>query len=258
MDLSGKRVLLTGAAGGLGEVTARGFAEKGATLILCSRNREKLEAMAAELPNGPHQVIAGDLTAPGAVDTIVEQADTVDILFANAGRPGGFALDELPADEIHAVVTVNFEIPIQLAKAVIPQMKERGNGQIVLVGSMAGKFALPDSTLYSSTKAGLRAFGWALRPELAKHGIGVTVVTQSFVSEVGMFAKRNRKAPAGAGTVKPTSYVAKVLKGIEHDKGEIVIAPPQLRLLSVASTTMPSLFDRVFRRAAPQRKPAEQ
>src|SRR5262249_46269436 len=128
---------------------------------------------------------------------------------------------------------------------------------IVLVASMAAKFALPDSTLYSSTKAGLRAFGWALRPELAKHGIGVTLVTMSFISEVGMFAKRNRKAPVGAGTITPEKYVAKVLDAVKKKKGDIIIAPPQLRLLSVFSTTIPSVFDRVFRRAAPQRKPIE-
>jgi short-subunit dehydrogenase len=248
--------LLTGAAGGLGEVTAKALAEQGATLILSSRNREKLEEMAASLPGGPHAVVAIDLTEPNAVQSTIEQAGRIDILIANAGRSGGWALDDTPADEIHDVIHVNFEVPIQMAKAAIPQMKERGNGQIVLVASMAGKFALPDSTLYSSTKAGLRTFGWALRAELAKHGVGVTIVTPSFISEVGMFAKRNRKAPPGAGTISPERFVQKLLKGIDDDAGEIVIAPPQLRLIAQLSLMAPGLFDRAFRRRAPQRKPA--
>jgi NAD(P)-dependent dehydrogenase (short-subunit alcohol dehydrogenase family) len=64
MEFKGKRILLTGAAGGLGEITAQAFAEAGATLILSSRNEEKLNEIAAALPGGPHEVIAADLTAP--------------------------------------------------------------------------------------------------------------------------------------------------------------------------------------------------
>lgn len=255
-SFAGKRVLLTGAAGGLGEITARALADAGATLILSSRNEQALNDLAASLPNGPHEVVAADLevTAPSEV---VERAGRVDILIANAGRPGGWALDDTEFDEIEQVISVNFEAPIKMAKAVIPQMKSRGKGQIVLIASLAGKFALPDSTMYSSTKAGLRAFGWALRPELAKDGIAVNVVTPGFISEVGMFAKRKRKAPPLAGTISPKTYTRKLLKGIEKNDGEIVIAPPQLRVLSQLSMTAPSLFDRAFRRAAPQRKPAE-
>lgn len=257
MSFTGKRVLLTGAAGGLGETTAHALAKAGATLVLSSRNEVKLREIAESLPGGPHETLPADLLAEGAPRQVVADAGQVDILIANAGRPGGWALDETEFDEIDQVVRVNFEVPIKMAKAVIPQMKERGDGQIVLIASLAGKFALPDSTMYSSTKAGLRAFGWALRPELARDGIGVSVVTPGFISEVGMFAKRKRKAPPLAGTISPQRYAAKLLKGIEKNDGEIVIAPPQLRVLSQLSLTAPSLFDRAFRRAAPQRKPAE-
>lgn len=248
--------MLTGAAGGLGEASAKALAEQGATLILSSRNAEKLEEIASSLPGGPHEVVAADLKDPGAVDSIIERAGKVDILIANAGQSGGWALNDTTAEEIHSVVYVNFEIPIQLAKAVIPQMKERGSGQIVLVASMAGKFALPDSTLYSSTKAGLRTFGWALRAELKKHNIGVTVVTPGFIREVGMFAKRNRKPPPGSGTTGPKTYTNKLLHGIENNSGEVSIAPPQLRLLSQVSILIPGVFARAFAKRAPQRKPA--
>jgi short-subunit dehydrogenase len=256
VDFKGKRVLLTGAAGGLGEITARAFADAGATLILSSRNEQKLNEIAASLPGGPHEVVAADLMQPGAPEDVVARAGQIDILIANAGRPGGWALDETPADEISSVIRVNFESPIQMAKAVIPQMKERKAGQIVLIASLAGKFALPDSTMYSSTKSGLRAFGWALRPELARDNIKVTVVTPAFIGEVGMFAKRKRKAPPLAGIVPPQTYTKALLAGVAKGKGEVVIARPQLRLLSQLSVMAPSLLDRAFRRAAPQRKPA--
>lgn len=248
-------MLLTGAAGGLGEITAEALAGAGATLILSSRNEAKLNEIAAALPGGPHEVVAADLEETDPAD-VVARAGRVDILIANAGRPGGWALDETEAEEITNVIRVNFEAPIQMAKAVIPQMKERSSGQIVLIASLAGKFALPDSTMYSSTKAGLRAFGWALRPELAKHGIDVSVVTPGFIGEVGMFAKRKRKAPPLAGIVPPHTYTKQLLRGIEKRKGEITIAKPQLKALSVLSVAAPGIFDRAFRRAAPQRRPS--
>lgn len=256
MDLAGKRILLTGAAGGLGETSARAFAERGAVLILTSRNREKLDQIAAELPGDGHAVIAADLSEPGAVELIVEQAGQVDILVANAGRTGGFALDDMATAEVSNVISVNFEAPIQLARAVIPQMKQRGSGQIVLVASLAGKFAIPDSTMYSSTKAGLRAFAWALRPELARHGIGVTLISPGFISEVGMFAKRGRKAPPGAGTISPPRYARELIRAINRNRGEAVIAPPHLRLLGELSLAAPGLFARLFKRFNVQRKPA--
>lgn len=255
MSFNGKRILLTGAAGGLGEITAKAFAEAGATLILSSRNEEKLGEIAAALPGGPHEVIAADLSQPSAPQDVVARAGKIDIFVANAGRPGGWALDETETDEISSVILVNFEAPIQMVKAVIPQMKERKDGQIVLISSLAGKFALPDSTMYSSTKAGLRAFAWALRPELARDNITVSVVTPSFIGEVGMFAKRKRKAPPMAGIVPPETYTKTLLAGIAKGKGEIPIATPQLRVLSQLSVLAPRIFDFAFRRSAPQRKP---
>lgn len=256
MDFAGKRILLTGAAGGLGETSARALAERGATLLLTSRNREKLEEIAAQLPGQGHLAIAADLAEPGAIDSIVERAGEIDILIANAGRTGGFALDDLEAGEVADVIKVNFEAPVQLARAVIPQMKRRGSGQIVLVSSLAGKFAIPDSTLYSSTKAGLRAFAWALRPEVAKHGIGVTLISPGFISEVGMFAKRGGKAPPGAGTISPPRYARELLRAIERNRGEAVIAPPHLRMFGEMSLVAPGFFARIFGRFNLQRKPS--
>jgi short-subunit dehydrogenase len=254
VSFTGKRILLTGAAGGLGEIKA--FADAGATLILSSRNEEKLNEIVAALPGGPHEVIAADLSEPGAPEDVVARAGKIDIFIANAGRPGGWEIDITSAEEISSVIRVNFEAPIQMVKAVVPQMKERKDGQIVLIASLAGKFALPDSTMYSSTKSGLRAFGWALRPELARDNVVVTVVTPSFIGEVGMFAKRKRKAPPLAGIVPPEKYTKILLDGVAKGKGEVTIATPQLRVLSQLSVLAPRIFDFAFRRSAPQRKPS--
>ncbi|MBI5310452.1 MAG: SDR family NAD(P)-dependent oxidoreductase [Actinobacteria bacterium] len=257
MDLAGKRVLLTGAAGGLGETAALALAERGATLILSSRNTEQLERIAAELPGAGHTIVAADLSEDGAAEAVIERAGEFDILIVNAGRPGGWELAELPADELGEVVRINFEVPIRMARAAIPVLRARGGGQIVFVASLAGKFALPKSTMYSSTKSGLRTFAWALRPELAREGIGVTLISPGFISEVGMFAKRKRKAPPGAGLISPQRYARQLLRAIEKNSGEAVIAPPHLRAIGQLSLIWPGLFARIFSRFAPQRKPGE-
>lgn len=253
MQIAGKRVLLTGAAGGLGQATALALAERGAILILSSRDQQQLQQIADSLPGEGHQVIAADLSEPDAAERIVEHAGRVDILIANAGRPGGDNLAFTTSQTVTDVLRINLEAPIQMSRAVIPQMKDRGEGHIVLVASMAGKFAMPGSTLYSSTKSGLRAFGWALRPELAKYGIGVSLISPGFVSDVGMFAKRDGKAPPGSGMVSPEQYVRGLLKAIQKDRGEAVIASPQLRGLGQLSLLVPGLLERVFRRVAPTR-----
>jgi uncharacterized protein len=250
MEFQGKRILITGAAGGLGEVTAVALAEAGATLILSSRNEEKLNEIAAALPNGPHEVVAADLLEPGAAEDVVTRAGEIDILIANAGRPGEFPLATMSADDVSADIRLNLEVPIQMARAVIPQMVGRKSGQIVFVSSLAGKFGLPGSTLYSSTKAGLRGFSWALRAEIASFNVAVSVVSPSFIGEVGMFARRskdsNRKALPGAGIVSPETYTKTLLAGIEKRKGEITIATPQLKVASQLSVLAPGLWSRLW------------
>jgi short-subunit dehydrogenase len=257
VDLTGKRVLVTGAAGGLGEISAQALAERGATLILTSRNREKLDAIAAALPGAGHQVIAADLLADGAIEQVIEQAGEIDVLLANAGEPGRWALEELSAEEVRDVIRINLEVPMQMTRLVIPQMRRRGNGQIVLVASLAGKIAMPESTLYCTTKSGLRTFAWSLRPELARAGVGVTLISPGFVGEVGMFAKRGAKPPAGARLVSPRRYTRELVRAIERNRGEAVIAPRPMRLIGQLAVVAPGPFARLFKRISP-RRPARQ
>lgn len=253
MELAGKRVLLTGATGGLGIAAAHELARQGAVLVLTARDPVKLGELEADLAGAGHDTIPADLAEPGAAERVVEQAGRVDVLVANAGLPGGASLVDLEGEAVASVVRVNLEAPLQMARCVIPQMRERRDGHIVLVASLAGKFALPDSSLYSGTKFGLRGVGWSLRPELAKHGIGVSLVTPGFISEAGMFAKRGRKPPPGAGTRKPDDFAQAVVEAIVDNRDEIVIAPPPLRVLGQASLMMPSLFARILGRARPER-----
>ena len=93
MQIDGARVLLTGATGGLGRAIAAELAGRGATMILSSRSAAELGPLAAGLPGGAHRAIALDLAVPGAAVELVELAGEFDVLVANAGVPGGPALE---------------------------------------------------------------------------------------------------------------------------------------------------------------------
>lgn len=257
MELAGKRVLLTGATGGLGEAAARELAGQGAVLLLSARNSEQLAALAAELPGAGHEALPADLAELGAAESLVARAGRIDVLIANAGLPGGAPLAELDEDAVARVVRVNLEAPIQLARCAMPQMRARRDGQMVFVASLAGKFALPESTLYSGTKFGLRGFAWSLRPELARDGIGVSLVTPGFISDAGMFAKRGRKPPPGAGTRTPQDFADAVVGAIVHNRAEVVLAPPPLRLLGQLSLVAPGLLGLAIKTFGPKRGQAD-
>ena len=107
MNFEGKRTLLTGATGGLGRAIALALAERGANLILSSRKREELDALALDLPGKEHAVIVSDLAEPGAAEKLAAEAGDVDILIANAGLPGSGRLEDFSAEEIARAIRVN-------------------------------------------------------------------------------------------------------------------------------------------------------
>src|SRR5688500_10341721 len=107
MQLSSKKVLLTGATGGLGRAIAIALAGRGAELILSSRKAEELDALAKELPGDGHRTVVTDLAEAGAARALVEQAGDVDVLVANAGLPGTGRLQKFSAEEIDRVIDVN-------------------------------------------------------------------------------------------------------------------------------------------------------
>ena len=127
----------------------------------------------------------------------------VDILVANAGLPGAGWLAEFSAEEVKRALRVNLEAPMLLARALFPEMLERGSGHLVFVSSLSGKSASPRTSVYNATKFGLRGFALGLRTDLAPRGIGVSLVSPGFVRDAGMFADAGAKTPPLMGTTTP-------------------------------------------------------
>ena len=246
MQISGSKVLLTGATGGLGQAIARALADKGAQLVLTGRRVEVLEPLASELGA---RALAVDLSEASEVDRLLSEAGEVDILVANAALPGAGKLDALTMDQIDRALEVNLHAPIAMAHALAPQMVKRGSGQLLFMSSLSGKAATAGSSIYNATKFGLRGFAGAMRAELHGTGVGVSTVFPGFIREAGMFAEAEVQLPKGVGTRSPEDVAKAVVDAIERNRGEVDVAPIALRLGSAFAGIAPELSATITRKS---------
>jgi uncharacterized protein len=175
------------------------------------------------------------------------------VLVANAALPASGRVEDFEPDQIDRSLDVNLRAPIQLTRAVLPGMLERGRGHVVLISSLSGKVASPRSALYSATKFGLRGFAAGLREDVEQRGIGVTVVFPGFVSEAGFFAESGVRLPRWVGTRTPEQVADAVVRGIEHERAELDVAPLSLRLGTRIAELAPVTAARVQRRLGSER-----
>lgn len=245
MDLSGRTVLLTGATGGLGRAIARALAERGAKLVLSSRKQTELDELAGSLPGDGHRTVVADLANAGETDRVLEAAGDVDVLVANAALPGTGRIESFSEEELARAIHVNLESPLQMTRALVPAMRERGAGHLVFISSLSGKVPSPRGSVYNATKFGLRGFAHALRGDLAAAGIGVSLVLPGFIRDAGMFAESGTKAPPGLGTCSPEQVGEGVVRAIEGNKAEVTVATVQQKLLSGFAVRYPAIAMRV-------------
>ncbi len=246
MQIAGSSVLLTGATGGLGQAIARALHARGAQLTLTGRRTDDvLEPLAAELGA---RALAADLSDRVEVERLLDEAGDVDILIANAALPASGRLESFSIEEIDRALEVNLRAPIVLARALLPQMLQRGRGHLLFVSSLAGKAPAPGSSIYNATKSGLRGFAAALRTDLHGSGVGVSAVFPGFIRDAGFFADTGIQLPRGVGTRSPEDVARAVVDAIERDRGEVDVAPFGLRIGAIVSGLAPEVAAGVSRR----------
>ena len=239
-DLSGKTVLLTGASTGLGPHIARRLREAGAKFVLSARNEAALEKLADEL--GESRVIAADLSRTGEPERLAAESGHVDVLVSNAGIPASGRLTTFKVEEIDRAIAVNLRAGIVLASKLVPGMLERKSGHLVFMSSIAGKLPSGGETIYNATKFGVRGFALALREELWGTGVGVSVISPTFVSEAGMWAVTGLKPNPIAGEVSPEQVADAVWTSTTKNKREIDVVPIQLRTVLKLQALTPGVF----------------
>jgi short-subunit dehydrogenase len=252
VQLGGARALVTGATGGIGGAVARALHARGARVVLTGRRGALLEELRASLGEGA-EVLPADLAERDAPARLAGAAGDVDVLVANAAVPASGRVEDFDPDQIDRAIDVNLRAPIQLTRALLPGMLDRGRGHVVLVSSLSGKAASPRSGIYSATKFGLRGFAAGLREDVEPRGIGVTVVFPGFVSEAGLFAESGVKLPPWVRTRTPDQVAAAVVRGIERERAELDVAPLGLRLGTRVAGFAPVTVARLQRRLGSER-----
>ncbi|WP_343287268.1 SDR family oxidoreductase [Gordonia sp. SID5947] len=161
-----KVVLVTGASSGIGAEVARLFVERGHTVYGTSR---RPEAVADPIP-GVSYVRLDNADYQSAIDC-AHEVGAVDVLINNAGESQAGALEDTSMTAIEDLFATNVFGPVALTKAVLPGMRERGTGTVVMVGSMLSSFPVAFRSNYAATKSALKAFAMATRREVAPYGI---------------------------------------------------------------------------------------
>ncbi|WP_010622364.1 SDR family oxidoreductase [Paucilactobacillus suebicus] len=198
-SLKNKIVLVTGASSGIGEATAYEAAKRGAILILCARNIDKLNVVAKHcliLSGRPAFAYKLDVSDPDQIDnvlrTVSHEVGSIDVLVNSAGFGDMQAVVNESEQTMEQMVKVNILALMYLSRSVAKQMINQGYGAIVNLGSVAGKIPTPNSSVYSATKAAVINFSNVLRMELADYGIQVLTVNPGPV-ETNFFDKADPK-----------------------------------------------------------------
>jgi short-subunit dehydrogenase len=243
--LQDSTALVTGATGGIGQAIVRALHARGASVIASGRKRAVLEELAREV-DGVEPLVA-DLCDAAQVAAVVH-GRRIDVLVANAALPASGRLDSFSPEEIDRALDVNLRAPVQMARALVPDMIERGSGHLVFISSLSGKMASAGASVYNATKFGLRGFGFALNEELRGTGVGATTVFPGFIREAGMFAESGVKLPRGVGTRTPDDVARAVIQGIEKNRAEIDVAPLSLSSGARLFGSAPGLIAAINRR----------
>ncbi|MYL98900.1 SDR family NAD(P)-dependent oxidoreductase [Novosphingobium sp. FGD1] len=253
-----RRILITGASGGLGGALARHYArsdtETGVKLSLWGRDRARLEAVAHDCRTAGAQVSVRSLDladVDGALAALAgeDAADPFDLVLLASGRGDVRASGDLVEDAamVAALGTVNFTAPAAMAAAIAARMAERGSGGIVLVGSAAAFHALPFAAAYAGTKAGLARFADALRIGVARHGVSVTLVSPGFIDTAA-----GRKVPGPKPMLMaPGAVAARIAQAAETRRAHLVLPWPFAVLRWIDRLLPGPLRDRVLSSLTP-------
>lgn len=174
------RVLITGAGTGIGRACTLYLAEEGFHIIAAGRRTEPLEALHQERP-GLVEVVSLDVTDPASVEAAVAKISPVDHLVNNAGVSVMGPIEAIPLDEWRRQFEVNVFGVANMCRAVLPQMRQRGEGRIVNIGSVTGRLVPPFMGCYGASKHALEGLTDALRREVTPFGIEVSLVRSGFV-----------------------------------------------------------------------------
>lgn len=221
-------VLITGGTSGIGAALVTALSARGYEVLATSRDPENIPD-SARVPGV--QYLPLDLSVPESIVALGERIEHVDVLINNAGESQSGPFEELPAEAVERLFGTNVFGPLQLSQLVLPHMRKRGHGRIIMVGSMLASFPLAHRSSYVAAKAALRGFASAARQELTPFGVWISVVEPGSIA-TGIGERRTKY-------LNPDSaYRRDVTTMLEHlDRNEREGIPAQ----TVAATIVKAL-----------------
>jgi short-subunit dehydrogenase len=243
-------ILITGASSGLGAGLAKNYAAPGVHLVLTARDGARLNATAAACRESGATVVTGlfDIRDAEPLGTWLLQQDEAtpfDLAIAAAGVSAGTGDDDGPEGIALATMQVRANLlgTIHTIEPLLPRMIARKTGHVAVIASTAALRGLPYSPAYSASKAGVRAYGEALRALLSPQGVAVTVVVPGFF-DTPMTDRWKGPTPFMLSLDK---MVAAIRKGLDARRARIVV-PRLLAMGSQAADLMPAAWgDRIMR-----------
>ena len=176
-----KRALITGSSTGIGFEYARYLSNKGWDLDLISQHKSRSMESKKKLSCEKAQFHIFDLGKKDSINSIVNNFETPDLIVANAGIAINGAIGDIKQDEKEYYYYLMCGGVIDLIEGFIPRMLHKKNGRIVIISSIGAKVSMPKSSLYSSIKAGIYAYGKSISTELKNQNISVTVSLPGYV-----------------------------------------------------------------------------
>ncbi|WP_278313459.1 SDR family oxidoreductase [Lolliginicoccus levis] len=251
-----KTALVTGASSGIGLATAAALVQRGYRVIGTSRDPSSIPE-SLRLPGVEYLRL--DLADEVSLAALAGQAGAVDVLVNNAGESQSGPLEELPREALERLFQVNVIGAVRLTQLLLPGMRERRFGRVVMVGSMLASFPLAYRSSYVASKAAIKGFAEAARLELAPFGVGITTVEPGSIN-TGISERRTKylreDSPYSEGfTTAISTLDAKEATGITADQVaariiEAIEASSPAPFYAVGSNA-PVVF--VLKRLAPRR-----
>lgn len=229
-------MIITGGSSGIGKAAAILFSKKGYKVFELSRHGESAEGITH---------IDCDVTNPencrSAVAGVLADTDYIDVLISNAGMGISGAVEFTDINEAKRQFDVNLFGSVNIAQAVLPQMRKQGRGKIIFVSSVAAVFAIPFQAFYSASKSALSAVAMSLRNEVKPFGIDVCCLLPGDV-KTG-FTNARAKSLKGSDVY---TNMEKAVATMEHDEQNgITPEAMALKMLAMAETNHPAAYNTV-------------